>query len=410
MPPLSENSRLDYLDATRAFALVLGIVFHASLSFMPVFIGWAVQDVSTSPLVAVFFTVSHSFRMETFFLLAGFFAHATLQRMGTPEFVRSRTWRIVVPFVIGWFLLRPLIVSGWIMGFASLRGDVDIWAGILGGFQNFKNLPVGIFTGSHLWFLYYLAMITVLTLLLRSSLRKLGSWSEVITHRADALLAWLLRSGFFLPVLVIPTAVTLWFMHGPSGGMDTPDQTLQPHIPVLIVYGGFFLLGWMFSRQSELISAFARFSPHRWLLAGIGIAGVLLLNQIQLDPGHPHRVAGRVGFVVSYALMMWSLVSLTLGFFKKLCRRPSAFVRYVADSSYWLYLIHLPIVVWLQVAVAEIPLHWSLKLVFISTITIALALLTYDLFVRSTFIGMVLNGRRRERVMPHLVSRSKVMH
>ena len=64
-----------------------------------------------------------------------------------------------------------------------------------------------------------------------------------------------------------------------------------------------------------------------------------------------------------------------------------------------MYLIHLPVVVWLQVAVAELPLNWSLKLAFISTMTIALSLLTYDLFARSTFIGWVLNGRRRERVM-----------
>ena len=106
-----------------------------------------------------------------------------------------------------------------------------------------------------------------------------------------------------------------------------------------------------------------------------------------------------MAYALSYALTMWSLVFLTIGLFKKLCQRPNAFVRYVADSSYWMYLIHLPIVVWLQVAVAELPLHWSIKLAFISTITIATALLTYDLFVRSTFIGWVLNGRRRDRVM-----------
>src|SRR6185369_3820573 len=118
----TDNARLDYLDATRAFALVLGIVFHACLSFMPVYMGWAVQDVSTSPLVAKFVTVSHSFRMETFFLLAGFFGHLTFHRKGAGDFVRSRLLRIVVPFVVGWFILRPLVVSGWIMGSASLRG------------------------------------------------------------------------------------------------------------------------------------------------------------------------------------------------------------------------------------------------------------------------------------------------
>jgi glucan biosynthesis protein C len=395
--PGADNSRLDYLDATRAFALVLGIVFHACLSFMPVFIGWAVQDVSTSPLVAVFMTVSHSFRMEAFFLLAGFFSHLTFHRKGGGEFARSRMLRIAAPFVVGWFILRPLVVSGWIMGSASLRGGVDVWAGLLGGFQTLAILPTGIFTGSHLWFLYYLALITALTLAVRGLVTAIGSWRAVMVRRADALVAWLANSRGSLVILAVPTAAALWFMR--AWGMDTPDQSLLPHLPVLVIYGGFFVLGWMLSRQRGLIPQFARLTAERWILAGLGIAALLLLGEIERDPGHPHYVVAHVAYALSYALTMWSLVFLTLGVVKQLCPRPNAFIRYVADSSYWLYLIHLPVVVWLQIAVAELPLHWSIKLAFISSMTIAISLLTYDLFVRSTSIGWVLNGRRRDRVM-----------
>ena len=394
--PNADNSRLDYLDATRAFALMLGIVFHASLSFMPIFMGWAVQDVSTGPLVAMFMTVSHSFRMETFFLLAGFFSHLMFHRKGAGEFVRSRLLRIVVPFVVGWFILRPLVVSGWIMGSASLRGDVDVWAGLRGGFQSLSTLPAGIFAGSHLWFLYYVALITALALALRGLLTVTGSWYGALVRRADAVVAWLANSPVSLVILAVPTAAALWFMR--FWGMDTPDQLL-PNIPALVIYGGFFVLGWMLSRQRELLSQFARLTPQRWILAGLGIAAILLLGEIERDPGHPHYVAAHVTYALSYALTMWSLVFLTIGVFQKLCSRPNAFVRYVADSSYWMYLIHLPIVIWLQIAVAELPLHWSLKLALVSTATIAIALLTYDLFVRSTFIGWVLNGRRRDRVL-----------
>jgi len=96
---------------------------------------------------------------------------------------------------------------------------------------------------------------------------------------------------------------------------------------------------------------------------------------------------------------MWTLVALTLGVFRHFCARPSPVIRYVADSSYWMYLVHLPVVVWLQVAVAEVPLHWSLKLAFVSGATIAIGLLTYELFVRSTWLGRILNGRQRDRVL-----------
>jgi peptidoglycan/LPS O-acetylase OafA/YrhL len=393
----TNNARLDYLDATRAFALVLGIVFHACLSFMPVYMGWAVQDVSTSPLVAKFVTVSHSFRMETFFLLAGFLGHLTFHRKGAGDFVRSRLLRIVVPFVVGWFILRPLVVSGWIMGSASLRGHVDVLAGLRGGFHSLSTLPKGLFTGSHLWFLYYLAMITALTLAVRGLVQTSGSWHAVMLRRADALVAWLAKSPVSPVILAIPTAVALWFMR--FWGMDTPDQSLVPRLPALVVYASFFVLGWMLSRQSEMISQITRLTLLRWILAGLGISAVLLLGDIERDPGHPHYLAAHLAYAVSYALTMWSLAFLTIGVFRKLSARPNAIVRYVADSSYWMYLLHLPVVVWLQVAVAEVPLHWSLKLPLISIITIGLSLLTYDLFVRSTFIGWVLNGRRRERVI-----------
>jgi peptidoglycan/LPS O-acetylase OafA/YrhL len=392
-----ESSRLDYLDATRAFALVLGVVFHASLSFMPFFMGWAVQDVSTSPLVAMFMTVSHSFRMETFFLLAGFFAHLTFHRKGAGDFIRSRAIRIVVPFVIGWFLLRPLLISGWVMGFASMRGDVDIKAGLLGGVQSLSTLPAGIFTGSHLWFLYYLAMITALALVIRGLVRRTGSWSVKLTRGADAAIAWLSKSPLTIPILAIPTAATLWFM--PYWSMDTPDRSLWPNVPVLIIYGGFFGLGWLLDRQRELISQLSCLTLPHWILAGVGIAAIILLGAIERDPSHHYYVAAHVAYAGSYALTMWSLVFLTIGVFQKVCVKPNAFVRYVADSSYWMYLIHLPVVIWLQIAVAELPLHWSFKLAFISAATIATALLTYDLFVRSTSIGWVLNGRRLERVV-----------
>lgn len=391
------SERLDHLDATRAFALLLGIVFHASLSFMPIFIGWAVQDISTSPLVAGFVTVSHSFRMETFFLLAGFFSHLTFHRRGAGTFLRSRAVRIVVPFIVGWFLLRPLVVSGWIMGQASLRGDYEFWSAIKAGFATLAQLPAGIFTGTHLWFLYYLAMITALALVTRAFVAASDASLRVVTRIGDAMVRWLARSPFGLVALAVPTAAALWFMR--FWGMDTPDQSLQPHLPVLAVYTAFFLFGWVLHRTPELVTEFSRLTVSRWTGAVAGVAGTFLLAGIERNPGHPQHTLAHVAFVLSYALMMWSLVVLTIGIFRKLCSRPRPAVRYVADASYWLYLVHLPLVAWGQVMIAEVALHWSLKLGLVSATVIALGLLGYDLLVRSTFVGLVLNGRRRERVL-----------
>ena len=122
-----------------------------------------------------------------------------------------------------------------------------------------------------------------------------------------------------------------------------------------------------------------------------------MLASFEMKFANPYYLLLKAGFVFSYAIMMWSLVSLTIGLFKHFLDRPSKAVRYLADSSYWLYLIHLPIVIWLKIAFAELPLHWSIKLVAICTITVALSLALYHLLVRATLIGLVLNGKPKPR-------------
>jgi peptidoglycan/LPS O-acetylase OafA/YrhL len=389
------DHRLDYLDAVRAFALLLGIVFHSSLSFAP-YLEWAVMDPANSLIVAGFALVSHSFRMHLFFLIAGFFSHMTFRRKGAGSFVTSRLIRIAIPFVIGWFLLRPLIVSAWVMGAESMRGEVHVVSGLKVGFQSLRQLPQNLLIGTHLWFLYYLLLVTAIALAARTLLDLAPSLRSKATRWTDATVAQIATSGYSWPALALPTAACVWLMSG--WGMDTPDESLIPHLPVLVIYGAFFTLGWLLHRQEELIGRFAQLSKGRFALGITSVALSLALSMFQFDSGHPLLGLIRAGFTLSYAVMMWSLVGLSIGLFQRFLDRPNKTVRFIADASYWLYLIHLPIVIWLQIAVSRLSFHWSLKLIAISVLTIGLSLVLYDLVVRSTFIGMTLNGRKKERV------------
>src|SRR5690606_24713645 len=112
--------------------------------------------------------------------------------------------------IVGWFLLRPLIVSGWIMGAASLRGDFHFWDGLMAGFRSLETLPAGLFTGTHLWFLYYLAVITGAALLLRTAVTATGL--NRIIPIADRVAAWLAESRLGLIPLAVATAGALHFM------------------------------------------------------------------------------------------------------------------------------------------------------------------------------------------------------
>ncbi|MDC8832446.1 acyltransferase family protein [Alteromonas gilva] len=386
--------RLDYLEAVRAFALLLGVVFHAGLSFMPMFIGWAVMDISTSQWIPLFTLVSHSFRMELFFLVAGFFSHMVVTRQGLRAFLISRFWRIVVPFVIGWIVLRPLLVSGWIMGAQSMRGDADVGAALLGGIESLSALPQGIFVGTHLWFLYYLLVITAGLLMVRYVVKKSGAPATWLSGLAAATVAFLCRSKLGIIAAAVPTACCLWFMH--HWGVDTPDKSLLPHLPVTLIYAGFFTCGWLMQRHTAMIEQFARITGFKLGLCIVATAGAAILSQYEARPAHEQYHYLKAAYMLCYAVMMWSLVALIIGACKKWLSGQSAIVRYLADGAYWLYLIHLPIVVWLQVAFAELPLHWLIKLCSISGLTVATSFALYEVMVRRTVVGRVLNGQRQK--------------
>ncbi|GAB4545583.1 MAG: acyltransferase family protein [Phycisphaerales bacterium] len=101
------TQRLHDLDALRAFAMLLGIVLHALLSFTGQW--WIVRDTSSSPLFQWIVEAIHGFRMPLFFLLSGFFTAMLWNRRGPADLLRQRTLRIVLPLMIGMVTIIPLM-------------------------------------------------------------------------------------------------------------------------------------------------------------------------------------------------------------------------------------------------------------------------------------------------------------
>ena len=156
--PASE--RLHALDALRGGALLLGIVLHAAMSFVPATSRfWFIQDTHPSLLLGLLTFTIHVFRMTTFFLMAGFFARMSFHRRGVRGFVRDRLLRIGLPLVIGWpILFAPMyFIAIWASHFPN-GGWSRSWPPVL------PNFPL-----THLWFIYVLLELYVVVLLLRGA-------------------------------------------------------------------------------------------------------------------------------------------------------------------------------------------------------------------------------------------------
>ena len=104
--------------------------------------------------------------------------------------------------------------------------------------------------------------------------------------------------------------------------------------------------------------------------------------------------------VVCLSLAKWLLVFGFLGLFLRYLERPSAGWRYMADASYWMYIVHPPVVMVLPTLLADWPVAAAVKFSLVLAGTAVITVVTYHFLVRATLIGERLNGRRYPRVAP----------
>ncbi len=379
------EERLHALDALRAFALLSGIVLHATMSFMPglAAVGFP-ADNSLSPPLQVLFYVIHVFRMSLFFVVAGFFSHLLFHRKGAAGFVRDRAKRIFVPLVGSWILFGPLAMA---MVYLGLGPKIEGPPPAINGF------PLG-----HLWFLYYLLLFYGATLVLRGAFVRLLDRRGEQRARVDGWVGSVVR-GYAAPVLLAaPIAACLyltpnWVMFS---GIGSPDTGFTPQLPAMVGFGTAFGFGWLLHRQSEVLSVWKqRWATHLVIAVAFTVVSFWISERVP----DPLSVASAVklGYAACYTLAIWNWIFGLIGVALRFFAGESSLRRYLADSSYWMYLAHLPLVFALQMTVREWPLHWSIKFPLVVGVAVAVLLVSYRYLVRSTYIGELLNGRRYAR-------------
>jgi len=389
----ADNDRLHGLDAIRGFALLLGVALHATMSYLP---GsqywWIISDKDQSLVLSGLFYWVHMFRMPLFFLIAGFFGHLAFHRLGMKAFIKDRFKRIVIPLVSAW----PMVFTGIIL--------VVIWIALIkfNGTLPKESPPGPKFTPddfplTHLWFLYVLSLLYIAILVLRTALAWLDRKAH-IRKVLDGLMHILMKPGASL-LLALPLTAGLyytpkwvmWF------GIPTPDASLYPNLAASLGFSVAFLVGWGLHRQMGLLQTLKKYWPANLALAllatliSLSITGISPIQMPVTDQSE------KLAYAFSYSVAAWSWTLAFVGIGLRFLSSASPVRRYLADSSYWVYIIHLPIVMALQVACSLVNWPWWLEYPLMLTLGFTVMLGTYQLFVRYSFIGAALNGRRMPR-------------
>lgn len=360
------SGRIHSMDALRASTMLLLVPVHAAGLL-------AINGQPGAWATSVFWLV-HVFRLPLFFTMSGFFLALLLSRRGLGSTLRNRSLRIVVPLSVGLVTLVPLLLATGQATETAISDGGD-------GSATFSIQP------SFLWFLWYLLILDGIAftayLLAPQMLRWLG----------DGMRRALASPRTGIALLAVPTACALWFQ--PRWFAAPATDTFVPSPSALAYYALFFALGATLCAHRGLVER-ARRDAWKWLAcAAVATLPAGYLFTLHNSPELSSRIEVHGAALLIYAVATWTSLIALVGLASRYLGRPRPAVRYMADSSYWIYLSHLTPMVLLVALVAGSSVATPFQFAFVTVGSLAASLATYPLFVRYTAIGRVLNGPRQ---------------
>lgn len=389
-PAQTAGPRYHAFDALRGAAMSLGVVLHAAIAYMVVplpGLAWPVHDEARSRIIDWLFWWIHGFRIPLFFVVAGFFSVMLYNSRGAKKYIDHRTHRILIPLLIAGAIILPITLAVWSYGW--IDSGQYTWDQIrhqdFGSKENHDSV-----TGlAHLWFLEYLYIYCLAFWLWKVVMQRINPpWrrGERVNRFAQALFRNPLRPLF----CAIPVFALLAF----DNRIITYFQNeYLPPVPELLYHFSFFLIGtWMYTmcRSIDDLKRLGR----TYLLLSIIIA-VFMIMRIEhglQDSGE--STANDLGLAALVASFCWLSIFGWIGVSLRFFDGPHPAVRWLSDSAYWVYILHLPIVGLLHVWLSHVEAPALVKFAAVIVIAYGFCLVTYQLFVRHSFIGVMLNGRR----------------
>ncbi len=375
--------RVHALDALRGVAMLLGVALHAAVSYMqgrvPELL-WPLFDSTQSVWFDAFFWWLHAFRLPLFFLIAGFFSRLVRESHGSRGYLRHRTQRLLVPALAIGAIVLPITMYvscfGWLLsGQCTIRDVLRL--------RFSPALQPNVIGPAHLWFLLDLYVISVVYWAYTALVPPRHAGPHPVSN-------WLWSSRFKGLWLALPSAALLYYDASPY---VMHDNTFHLHVWRIVYYGSYFSVGvWLYGYRHCLgeLARGATFNVACSLLAFGGLWHVLPQYLATPDDASLTPL-----LALSLAGVAWFSIWGYLGWFMRWFDRPSPALRYLADASYWIYLIHLPIVALVQIRLYHLACPALVKFLTAIGVTVGLGLVTYQRYVRYTFIGGWLHGTRK---------------
>ncbi|WP_041639500.1 acyltransferase family protein [[Mannheimia] succiniciproducens] len=305
------------LDQLRALLMLIGVLTHAASVISP-FYRWDYHsDRYQDALIHNIVHVAHFFRVEAFFLIAGFFSAMVLLKKGKHYFLKGRYLRVFMPLISSILLINTFEV--WFV----VRHDITPW----------ENIGIGNFI-VHAWFLLTLMIISLVCLLpVDKFLDYLSGFNRFI------------KLGLFIFYMYLPFGIKFVLnMFVPMADHPLFYSFYGYLIEKTLYYSIYFFIGYIIYR-SEAVRIFFNKKTVKALLWGITVTG---LTYQTLTIGEAKESLPFTMRAINVFIQHASAISVSLllfNFFFSASFPPSRSVAFLVRSAIIVYLFHHPVLI-----------------------------------------------------------------
>ena len=358
------KSRNLSLDRARTFLTLVVLLHHAVIPYT--YFGHT--DSKSWIGFDMIVLATDSFFMAMFFFLSGLFAWPGITRKGPRNYLSDRLLRLGLPFVICAFTIIPIAYYA-----ISLRQHPEV------GFASFwwKTITVGPWESGPVWFLWVLfGFDLVACLLYRLSPNLLDPINRLSLHGRDRpteffAVMFAVTAAFYIPGRIYFGAGS-WFEFGPFS---------VQHGRVMLYASYFFFGAGIGVRYLDrgLLAADGQLAKSTWkwmiltlvpyclMWVLIYIKREILGNPVWL----PDWYEGTYGFF--FALFSVAIMFLILACFLRFKQSGWSILDPMQPDAYGMFLVHYPIVLWLQYWLFDYDLPAIVKATVAFVLTVILS-------------------------------------
>ena len=362
------------LDWLRVLAIILLLYFHTGM----IFINWTwyfMQDTHTSEFCNHFTAFLSHWRMPLLFFISGAGTLFALGYRSGTQYMKERISRLLIPLAFGiLIIIPPQIYYELIKHGREFVNYIDFNA------QYFKGglYPLGDFSWHHLWFIGYLFLFSLIALPAFLYLR-----SEKGKKIVDKIAHFFEPTGRIY-LMIIPLFIVQILLRDKFSGF----HNLIDDMANFAFFFLFFFYGFLVCSGDGLWDSIAR-QRRTSLIVAVSSFALLFIGQSisWVDFGYyPYWALDTI--------IAWSWVMAILGYGKRYLNTKSKILNYANEGIYPFYILHQTVLVILAYYVIQWETPVLVKYFVLSTATLIICILIYDLLIKRNNITRVLFGMK----------------